>query len=356
MIAMAGLPLLVAGCVFTPPLGTTGPARALGWVAQQSGTGNNLFGVCATSVNDAWAVGEAGLLLSTSDGGAHWRSVSSGTREDLWGVTFTDGLHGWLLADHQVIRTSDAGKSWSVVRLSSTLDLRALEFTDPLHGIVVGLIWRGNRQVGIILRTLDGGEHWVTAWEQNPAFPVDGTVELIAIGVVDRQRIVAASQTGVVLSTTDGGESWSLAANSDSAAGIQSLAFPAESRGWAVGFGGRIMETPDGGRTWRRRETNDRSDLYAVAFPSQTEGWAVGDNGALLRTLDSGAHWSFVPGLPRSRQLEAESFVNSGHGWAVGEDGTIYAYRQSVGTIGGLSSNVNHRATPPVGYVSATSP
>ena len=74
MVAVAGLSMLVAGCA--PAARTTGLARSMGWVAQQSGTGNDLVGVCFTSANDGWAVGEAGMLLATSDGGAHWRSVS----------------------------------------------------------------------------------------------------------------------------------------------------------------------------------------------------------------------------------------------------------------------------------------
>lgn len=327
MIALAGLLLLLAGCGLASVTKTTGPARRMGWIEQDSGTGNNLFGVCFTNVNNGWAVGEAGLLLATSDGGAHWRSISSGTWQTLWAVTFTDRLHGWVLADHAVIRTSDEGRSWSLVQLDSDLTLHALAFTDRLHGIAVGLIGRGDRQVGIILRTSDGGQRWGTAWEQSSAFPGVGTVNPSAIGVVDRQHIVVASTRGVVLSSGDGGESWSLAAHSASAAGIQSLAFPAGSRGWAVGDGGRILQTPDGGRTWRLRETIGQSYLSAVAFPSKLEGWIVGGEGTLLRTSDGGAHWSAVAGLPRSKGVVAESWVSPGRGWAVGDGGCIYAYR-----------------------------
>ena len=341
MIALAALSMLVAGCA--PVAKTTGLARSMGWVAQQSGTGNDLMGVCFTSANDGWAVGEAGMLLATSDGGAHWRSVSCGTLEDLFAVTFADRSHGWLLGDDEVMRTADAGKHWSVVRLGSAgsgLALAALAFTDRLHGIAAGVIARGNHQVGIIFCTSDGGDQWRTVWKQSPTFPFTkwevylqhaagvtaGTVGLSAIGVVDHQHLVVTDGGGIVLASSDGGASWSLLANSESADGIDSLVFPSRSRGWAVGPEGRILESIDGGRTWRLRQTVGRDMLYQIAFASKTEGWIVGGDG-LFRTSDGGAHWSAVPGLLPASSPQAEAFVGPDHGWVVGDGGSIYAYR-----------------------------
>ena len=335
--------MLVAGCV--PAAKTTGLARRMGWVAQQSGTGNDLMGVCFTGANDGWAVGEAGMLLATSDGGAHWRSVSCGTLEDLFAVTFTDRAHGWLLGDDEAIRTADAGKHWSVVRLapaSSGLALAALAFTDRLHGIAAGVIARGNHQVGIIFCTSDGGEHWRTAWKQSPTFPFTkwqvylqhaegvkaGTVGLGAIGVIDRQHLVATDGGGIVLASRDGGASWSLLTNSLAANGITSLVFPTRSAGWAVGPWGRIMESRNGGRTWRVRQTvGNKSPLYQIIFASKKDGWIVSGDGTLYRTTDGGTHWTAVPGLLPVASPQAEAFVGPDHGWVVGDGGSIYAYR-----------------------------
>ena len=194
VIALAALSLLVAGCA---PAKTTGLARSMGWVAQQSGTGADLTGVCFTSVSDGWAIGEAGTLLATSDGGVHWRGVDCGTSEDLFAVTFSDKLHGWLLGGDEVIRTVDGGKHWSVVRLGSSLALTELAFTDSLHGIAAGVIAHGARFVGIIECTSDGGAHWHTAWEQNPRFHFTQkelllgghTIAPYSIAVLDRRHI-----------------------------------------------------------------------------------------------------------------------------------------------------------------------
>jgi len=74
-VAVAGLVMLAAGCAQTTAA-TTGLARGMGWVAQQSGTGDSLFGVCATSADGAWAVGEAGKILHFD--GTSWTFVDSG--------------------------------------------------------------------------------------------------------------------------------------------------------------------------------------------------------------------------------------------------------------------------------------
>ena len=104
--------------------------------------------------------------------------------------------------------------------------------------------------------------------------------------------------------------------------------------GWAVGDGGTILATTDGGATWepqssgttdalfaaspsptprtagrwarrhhprhhrRRRHLeaaelgHERTYLTAVAFADATHGWAVGDDGTILATTDGGATWT----------------------------------------------------------------
>jgi len=341
VVALAAFAVLAAGCA--PAVRTTGAARSLGWIAQQSGTGNDLMGVCFTSTNDGWVTGEAGMLLATSDGGAHWQTVDCGTWEDLFDVTFTDRSHGWVLGDDEVIRTSDGGKQWSVVRLappSAGLALAALAFTDRLHGAAAGVIARGNHQVGVIFYTSDGGAHWRTAWKQSPTFRftkyerflqhaagvTSGTVGLGEIAVIDRRHLVVTDGGGIWLASRDGGASWYLLANSEFADGLHSPVFPTPSQGWAVTARGGIVESNDGGRTWRLSQTVGQYSLYQIAFASKMVGWIVGDGG-LFRTTDGGSRWTAVPGLLPASSPQAEAFAGPDHGWIVGDGGSIYAFR-----------------------------
>ena len=53
----------------------------------------NLFFV---DTRHGWIVGEDGLLLATSDGGATWERLPSGTQQDLLVVTAIDPSTVWV--------------------------------------------------------------------------------------------------------------------------------------------------------------------------------------------------------------------------------------------------------------------
>jgi photosystem II stability/assembly factor-like uncharacterized protein len=152
----------------------------------------------------------------------------------------------------------------------------------------------------------------------------------------DRGWLVGAGAT--ILQTADGGETWRAGAVLDDAmlggSGSARVRFTAVSfvdarRGWAVGARGRIFATRDGGRTWRAQVSNVESDLLDVKFTSASEGWACGTEGALLHTRDGGAHWNVESsGTPHT--LERLCFIDNTRGWAVGFGGTIISYNANI--------------------------
>jgi photosystem II stability/assembly factor-like uncharacterized protein len=64
----------------------------------------------------------------------------------------------------------------------------------------------------------------------------------------------------------------------------------------AVGQRGHIVISDDGGRHWKQMPSPVSSDLLAVSFPTPSNGWAVGHGGVVLHTADGGSTWT--------RQLE----------------------------------------------------
>ena len=56
--------------------------------------GNNLHGIEFLDVNTAIAVGDAGTILRTADGGGTWVPQRSSTDEDLLSVSFSDFQNG----------------------------------------------------------------------------------------------------------------------------------------------------------------------------------------------------------------------------------------------------------------------
>jgi len=70
----------------------------------------------------------------------------------------------------------------------------------------------------------------------------------------------------------------------------------AGSRIVAVGLRGHIVFSDDMGKSWKQATVPVSSDLLAVSFPSARHGWAVGQGGVVLHTADGGTTWT--------RQLE----------------------------------------------------
>lgn len=64
---------------------------------------------------------------------------------------------------------------------------------------------------------------------------------------------------------------------------------------WAVGDGGRLMRTVDGGRRWHFSRLPGRPTLHAVVFSDAWTGMAAGEAGALFRTQDGGDTWKPLP-------------------------------------------------------------
>lgn len=60
----------------------------------------------------------------------------------------------------------------------------------------------------------------------------------------------------------------------------------------AVGVRGHIVTSDDNGSTWHQSAVPVSTDLVAVSFPSASQGWAVGHGGVVLHSADGGATWS----------------------------------------------------------------
>ena len=93
---------------------TSGATSPLGvWLPQTSGTTQALHGIHFVNAKVGWAVGAAGTILSSLDGGTTWIQQSSGVSETLQAVHFVDASSGWAIGDAgTIIHTTDGGQIW----------------------------------------------------------------------------------------------------------------------------------------------------------------------------------------------------------------------------------------------------
>jgi hypothetical protein len=124
-----------------------------------SGTSSLLYRTAFVG-QTGWAVGQAGVVLHTSDGGLGWSPQTSGVSEDLFAVSFSDAIHGWAVgAGATILRTSDGGTSW-IAQTAPNPDrsLQGVVALSETDGVIVGY-------AGELARTTNQGADWVDARE-----------------------------------------------------------------------------------------------------------------------------------------------------------------------------------------------
>ena len=278
------------------------------WTPQTSGTKNTLSSVLFTDASTGWVVGDLGTVLHTTDGGTTWIPQASGTSNDMFSVFFTDANTGWVVGGPgNILHTTDGGATWMAQASGTSDDMFSVFFTDANSGWVVGLN-------GTILHTSDGGAVWVAQTSGT-------TSNLSSLFFADANRGWAVGGSGTIRFTTDGGTNW-MAQTSGTSNHLSSVFFTDPDTGWAVGDSGTIVHTIDGGASWIGQTSGTTNHLYSTFFTDPNAGWVAGVVNMIIHTADGGTNWAVqtsgwlyhVPGI---------FFTDSNTGWTVGDPGII---------------------------------
>jgi photosystem II stability/assembly factor-like uncharacterized protein len=251
---------------------------AAGWTAQSSGTASALSAVACTSPLDGWAVGAAGTILVTSDGGETWAAPTTPvpTTHDLSGVAFADAGHGWAVgAAGTILVTSDGGETWAAptTPVPTTHDLAGVAFVDACHGWAVGA-------AGTILTTTNGGATWAA-----PSAPVPTTHDLSAVAFIDAGHGWTAGAAGTILATSDGGATWAAQTAPAGTPDLAGAAFVGAKQGWVVGAGGTVLETLSAGIPDVTAPVTSTTGLQADGH----SGWRNAAQTVTLKRADAGS-------------------------------------------------------------------
>ena len=311
-------------------LALAGSICAQNWTPQQSGTTAHLRGISAVNAKVAWAGGEKGTFLRSTDGGAAWKAgtVPGAADLDFRGVQGIDDQTAFLLSSgpgekSRIYKTADAGSNWRALQINPDPKgfWDAIALWDPMHGIVLGDPVNGRFTVYL---TSDG-----VTWQQHKGPPANSNEGAFAASnsclVVRGAREAWFGTGGLggarVFHSEDGGKTWSVAKtpirHDSENAGIFSLAFSDSLHGIAVGgdyqdakaIRDALALTDDGGKTWRTVPApfGYRS---AAAYAPSVRKWVVtgpeGSNWSADRVV-----WTAFPGSYNALSLP----------WAVGPSG-----------------------------------
>lgn len=99
------------------------------------------FHALASVKDKVWIVGRPGsVVLHSSDGGANWSLNKTGQRLPLHGVFFFDEKHGWAVGDAgTILQSLDGGKSWTTLhqagKRAAAMAIHSLNKNAPVDTI-----------------------------------------------------------------------------------------------------------------------------------------------------------------------------------------------------------------------------
>jgi len=103
--------------------------------------------------------------------------------------------------------------------------------------------------------------------------------------------IYAVGDIGIILKSSDHAKTW-VQCPTPTRVMLTAVFFVNETHGWAVGHNETILETSDGGSSWKIvRQNLDRDPYLDVWFENETHGIITGAYGVLVETTDGGVSW-----------------------------------------------------------------
>lgn len=238
-----------------------------------------------------------------------WERVTTGTREQLNDIFFVSGKDAFACGDNGiVIYSSNGGSSWSKVSFpDSSVKLNSIFFLNRNRGFIVG-------ENGTIYNTANGG----TEWRLQSSL---GDITLFDISFTSENYGIIVGSKGTILRTTDSGIQWDrVSSNTDNL--LYSAAFANDKLGFAVGWNGTILKTTDAGLTWNQAEPLTTNYLKDIDFNNDGTGIICSIGGVFFKTDNFGESWK-TNDTGTMTNFQAVTFLNENLVLLAGNRGEI---------------------------------
>ena len=287
-----------------------------GWYQQYSGTTNNLNGFCYLpgSYYTFFAVGDNGIILSSTNFGNNWYALNTPTSNNLFSIctNWSSSIgYAWIAgANGTILRTTNLGANWIVQQSGTSNTLKSVSFFIATTGIAVG-------NSGAICRTTNTGNNWIVTTYGSANLNSVCMVYSYALAVGDNGKIYRSVDRGQTWNSVISGTNYNL--NSVTCLDVYSYS----NIFFAAGNNGIIIKSTDSGINWSIESSGTSVNLYSIfasGYPLCI--WAAGDNGLILKSLYGFTGW--IDDTSRINTKINNIFMGDANtGWAVGNNGTI---------------------------------
>ncbi len=209
--------------------------------------------------------------LRTTDGGINWEKMEFAKegREFVTKIIFDKYGNATAFGEAGIFYTLQLGdKEWK----KDSQPIKYLMFDGTFNGSDKAVIVGAG---GTILFTEDSGENW-----SNANIFGDRTTKLNAVFFVNQQNGWTVGANGKIFQTVGGGKNWR-EQKTNINADLNDVCFISTAEGWAVGDEGKILHTQTGGNVWVSEKSDTNYRLEKVFFNGR-KGWAVGFGGTIL--------------------------------------------------------------------------
>jgi photosystem II stability/assembly factor-like uncharacterized protein len=256
------------------------------------------------------AVGEHGVIIFSDDSGTHWTQASVPVDVTLTCVGFVDANSGWAAGHFGIIlKTKDGGETW----------------ITQLNGIQANQL------------TLDAANSMSGPIGKMPAAPLaEKRAELFVDSGPSKPFLCMLAQTvdhvlvlgayRMAMSTTDGGTTWvdwSLHIGDRFSHNLYATTV-IDSDIYIVGESGSVFCSTDNGNSFPMITPPSDVTLFGIMATAAGNIVVFGVAGACFRSTDGGRSWNPV-GLATMDNLTAGQVLSSGRVLLVGASGTVFA-------------------------------
>ena len=250
-----------------------------------TGKAHDALFALAFNQNNGVAVGAAGAILDTADGGKTWKPVTpSPTQLSLLGVDL-NGAHQIAVGQMGLILKRDAQSAWQKIDSGTEERLFAVSLNSQGVAAAVG-------SFGTVLKSADGGQSWAAIAPDWSGYTEDGAQpHLYGVNVDEAGAITIAGEFGLILRSMPGQAGWQTLHKG--AASIFALEIRDDGVGYAVGQSGAALRSGDGGNTWSELATGSEAILLGVRSTADGEVVASGMRD-MVSSSDDGKTWSHV--------------------------------------------------------------